>query len=137
MSKLTLQIQLKKLGRRKVNKINLLLNKPPKTLKNLIEYCVNSELSISNLNHQLISFLTPESISEKSISGKISFGEIKNKTDVDLAQAINNALQGFNDGLFVVFIDDQEIEKLNDEIDLNNNSTITFMRLTFLTGTYW
>ncbi len=70
-------------------------------------------------------------------TGKVGFGAIYNHNKVDLAKAQENAIVAFEDGLYAVFYGDDQLETLNEEIDLSQNKSITFIRLTFLAGSYW
>lgn len=133
-------IHLKRLGKKKVYPIPLTLDTPTHTLEALIRVCVHNEVTQFNekrTQSQLLPFLTPAAIQEQSGKGKIGFGDSPNPDKAVLSQSIANAIQGFKDGLFLVFIDEQEIKSLDEKIILHPNSTITFLRMTFLTGTYW
>ncbi len=70
-------------------------------------------------------------------TGKVGFGAVYNhkKPNVEVAQ--QTAIQAFEDGIYVVFYGDEQLEKLNQEIDLTEKKIITFIRLTFLAGSYW
>ncbi|WP_294961251.1 hypothetical protein [uncultured Flavobacterium sp.] len=70
-------------------------------------------------------------------TGKVGFGALYNHNKVDLAKAQENAIVAFEDGLYAVFYGDDQIETLTEEIDLSQNKPITFIRLTFLAGSYW
>jgi hypothetical protein len=70
-------------------------------------------------------------------TGKVGFGALYNHNQVDLAKAQENAIQAFEDGLYAVFYGDDQMETLTEEIDLSQNKPITFIRLTFLAGSYW
>lgn len=135
-----LNIQLKRLGKKKVKHLEYPIKKLPKTLHELIEACVKSEVKRYNEkreNVSLLSFLTPQNLQEQSEKGKITFGDIENKTLAVEENAIANALQGFQDGLFVVFIEEEEIKNIDQQLRLSSNSVIVFIRMTFLSGTYW
>ena len=54
--------------------------------------------------------------------------------DIDLRQAVSNALTAFQDGLYYVFLDDQQIETLDQPIHLETGSRVTFLRLVPLAG---
>lgn len=54
-----------------------------------------------------------------------------------LTQGIENALLAFEDGLFVVFVDEREIKALDDTIYLTQESEIVFLKLIFLTGGFY
>jgi hypothetical protein len=64
----------------------------------------------------------------------VGFGDITNQHQANLADAIENAMLGFTDGLFVVFINDEEIRSLDSAVELNEDSQVTFVRMTFLSG---
>lgn len=69
--------------------------------------------------------------------GKVGFGAIYNHKKPDLAKATETALLAFEDGLYTIFYGDEELEGLSTELDLNQNKPFTFIRLTFLAGSYW
>ncbi|PHR97953.1 MAG: hypothetical protein COA80_06295 [Leeuwenhoekiella sp.] len=133
-------IVLKRLGKKKVQEVDYLLPSIPETLEDLITACVREEVEKFNANRknqQLISFLTPKNIDEQAQTGKIGFGELNNTTLADFDSSVQEALQAFRDGLFVVFVDDDPLESLSHPIRLTEKSSIAFIRMTFLTGTYW
>ena len=70
-------------------------------------------------------------------TGKAGFGNIYNDKQVNLELAIENALLAFEDGIFAVFQGDEQLESLPQIINLNLNLPFTFIRLTFLAGSYW
>ncbi|MFD1602496.1 hypothetical protein ACFSJW_21270 [Flavobacterium artemisiae] len=70
-------------------------------------------------------------------TGKAGFGALYNHNQVDLAKAQENAIQAFEDGLYAVFYGDDQLETLTEQIDLSQNKNLTFIRLTFLAGSYW
>lgn len=70
-------------------------------------------------------------------TGKVGFGAIYNHNQVDVAKAQENAIVAFEDGLYAVFYGDDQLETLSEEIDLSQNKNLTFIRLTFLAGSYW
>ncbi len=66
--------------------------------------------------------------------GKVDSGGSELNQLVNEQQAIDNALQAFADGFYLVFIDDQQQEDLADIVDLKANSELLFLRLTPLVG---
>lgn len=135
-----LTLQLKRLGKKKIHLLEFEIEKQPQTLKELIEQCVKSEVKRYNEKREeikLMSFLSPKDIQEQSETGKIGFGDLENRELAQVDEAIANALLAFEDGLFVVFVDDEEIKSFEQSIALKPDSVIAFIRLTFLTGTYW
>jgi len=70
-------------------------------------------------------------------TGKVGFGAVYNHNKVDVAKAQENTIVAFEDGLYALFHGDDQLESLTQEIDLSQNKSITFIRLTFLAGSYW
>ncbi len=70
-------------------------------------------------------------------TGKAGFGNLYNENKVNLLSAQQNALQAFEDGIFAVFQGEERIEFLSDVLNLTLDLPFTFIRLTFLTGSYW
>ncbi|WP_240643123.1 hypothetical protein [Sinomicrobium pectinilyticum] len=135
-----IRLQLKRLGKKKVKTVVFPVEKYPETLSGLIEQCVISEVKRYNNERTeilLSPFLAPSEIQERSGEGKIGFGNIYNTTPADTDKAIESAMLAFKDGLFLVFVDDEEIIAPDQPLQLSHNSTITFIRMTFLAGTYW
>jgi len=70
-------------------------------------------------------------------TGKAGFGSIYNQHKADLVKACETALQAFEDGLFAVFLEEEELKDLGQPVALTPQKRITFIRLTFLAGSYW
>lgn len=85
----------------------------------------------------LVSFLTDAAISEQEATGKIGFGSIYSEAKADATRAVAVAIQAFEDGMFALFINDDEITDLSKPITINPTTIITFIRFTFLAGSFW
>lgn len=85
----------------------------------------------------LLPFLSKDEISLSTETGKVGFGSVYNENKADVSKAQETALQSFEDGMFAVFAGENEIQKLNQAVALNDETVITFIRLTFLAGSYW
>ncbi len=70
-------------------------------------------------------------------TGKAGFDTLYNQNQVNLQKAQETAIQGFSDGVFAVFLDDDELIYLDQIIELKSDQVFTFIRLTFLAGSYW
>lgn len=70
-------------------------------------------------------------------TGNAKFGNIYNESKADVEKAIENALICFEDGIIAVFQGEEQINALSQEIDLTKDNSFTFLRLTFLVGSYW
>ena len=139
-----IKISVKQLGKKrpiitqKIIEIESLPSSP--NLVHLIQAVVKQQVSTFNQkleDKSLVPFLLKAAIEEKTKTGKVGFGSIYNDKKADEQAAIDNALLAFQDGIYCVFIDDNQIEQLNQPILLQPNSILTFVRLTFLAGSYW
>lgn len=132
-----INIKLKRLGKRKIKEIDFEIENSVVTLEEFITEIVKSEVSKFNdklENPLLVSFLSTKHIEEKAQEGKVAFGDNYNQERAIESEAIENALLAFTDGMFVVFIDDEEIKDLNQNINITEATEVVFLRLTFLTG---
>lgn len=66
--------------------------------------------------------------------GKVDFDTMTNLTPADSDKALQTALQAFLDGLFVLFIDDEEVQSLSQMVSIYDGCQLSFVRLTFLAG---
>lgn len=108
------------------------------TLRVLIESIVRQQLAAFRKRQQdgqFIRALSADQIDEAARRGKVDSGgsEIELQ-EVDTEHAVQNAWQAFEDGIYLVAIDDQKQESLDQQIYLTEDSRITFIRLTMLTG---
>lgn len=110
------------------------------TLQNLITNVVKQQVSAFNQrkeNPTILSILSKENIAKQSEKGKIGFNDSYNAQQANEQQAIDNALLAFEDGIYCVFVGEEQIENLNQNIEVTENTIVTFVRLTFLAGSYW
>lgn len=105
-------------------------------LKDLIINLVNIE--IDKYENHTFKVLSQEDINTMVDLGKISFGfKYREHDRVNREEAVNIALLAFEDGLFVVFINDVQVESLTNKLVLNDNDVLSFIRLTMLSGRYF
>lgn len=83
---------------------------------------------------RLARILTPGQIAEGAARGKVDSGERDLKQKVSPDDAVATALQAFEDGLYFVFIDGVQQEKLDSEVFLRQHSKVSFIRLVALAG---
>jgi hypothetical protein len=112
----------------------------PKTLRELITFIVTK--NIEDFNNKIdqksiLNYLTTEEINDKLILGKVSFGEINNDKKANLSKALESAFLAYEDGIFRVFVQEQEAGSLDDLIDIKEEDVLTFVRLTMLSGRMW
>jgi hypothetical protein len=123
---------------KKIIEIDDIGNTP--TVYELINAVVKQQVQEYNdkpAEKNLLSFLNRETIERDAENGKVGFGSIYNENKAVVAEAQQTAVQAFEDGIFVLFADDQEYTKSGAIIHLTEDSILTFVRLTFLAGSYW
>lgn len=140
---MNLKINLKQIGerRRKVAPIDFEYDPAPRTVRELITMTVTS--CVKSYNERVrageanAAPLSESDISDMAGVGKIAFGINYGGKEQDLNKAVENALRSFEDGLYRVFLNDTELEKLDDDLELRENDALTFIRLTMLAGRIW
>jgi len=110
---------------------------------NLSEFlAVLVEQQVSSFNNRLekpnlLPVLDSEQIADSLNKGKVDFGNKFNNEKEDPEGAKARAELAYKDGLFAVFIDDEKIETLEQTTNLKTESVVTFIRLTFLSGSWF
>jgi hypothetical protein len=107
------------------------------TLRDLISRVVRAEVEAfkqRQQERQLFRALTARDIEAGAAKGKIESGGSESKQNVDPEEAVTTALQAFEDGLFLVVLDGQEQRQLDQQVFLQPDSRVSFVRLTMLAG---
>lgn len=86
---------------------------------------------------ELLQSLSLAGMEAQAEAGKISFGVNYGENRADLEQAVANALQCFEDGIYRIFLGTEQLQGLEDKITLSEDSELTFVRLTMLAGRLW
>ena len=142
MKKMKIYVNIKQIGKRKnkIDKKEYEIKGKIETVKDLLIEFVTINVKEFNegfTENDVVPYLTDEKINDLSDVGKISFGVDYNGKKQDLQKAIENALQSYEDGIYRVFVNDEELGKINDKLDLQENDELTFIRLTMLAGRMW
>jgi len=95
------------------------------------------EYNSKPLEKNLLPFLSQAETNEQAATGKIGFGSIYNDNKADILKAQQTALQAFEDGMYAVFVGDEEVSTIGQPVVIAHDTVITFIRLTFLAGSYW
>jgi hypothetical protein len=108
------------------------------TLRNIIERIVAQQVIAfkeRRAQRSMVQCLTAAQIADGATKGRIlpGLGE-EASGDVDEDAAIAVALQAFVDGLYFVFVDDVQRERLDEYVPLTSDSAVTFLRLVALAG---
>ena len=141
-------VNLKKLGKRKqsITRMPYELESSPLSVRdlitNMVTICVQDYNKRFNSNEiseslTLLKNLTLKEIDDKAESGKIGFGVNYGNKAPDPMQAIEQALTAFEDGIFRIFIGKGEVKELEEEIQLEEDQELTFVRMTMLSGRLW
>ena len=108
------------------------------TLRDLITRIVREEIEgFRKRQHdrQFLRALTANEIELAAEKGKIEMGGSEvGLQAVDDDESIATALQAFEDGMYLVVIDEEEKKELDQQIYLTPDSHVTFIRLTLLSG---
>lgn len=110
------------------------------TLRALIEAVVRSEVeryNNSEADPELCRFLSAQELEDRASTGRISFGRIYSERKADAKKAVSAALLGFEDGLFKVVVGETVADELDAPLPCLDGTTVTFIRLTFLSGAFW
>jgi hypothetical protein len=108
------------------------------TLRAVIDRIVRSEVRAfrrRQTDRQFIRALTAAEIDAAAQRGKVAMGGSDiGVQSVDEEQAVDTALIAFEDGLYLVVIDEVRYRSLDQAVFLTSDSRITFIRLTLLSG---
>lgn len=107
------------------------------TLRDLIDRIVRHEVAAfrdRQEHRKFVHALTARQIEQGLERGKVDMGGRDLDQKVDEEEAVGNALQAFEDGLYLVILDGQELRDLDAQIHLRSDSRVTFVRLVFLAG---
>ena len=135
-------VNVKQIGKRK-NKIDKKEYEISDNIKNVKELLTEFvTINVNKFNEGLteddiVPYLTDEKINDLSEAGKISFGVNYNGQKQELDKAVENALQSYEDGIYRIFVNDEEVGEIHSEVNLNENDELTFVRLTMLAGRMW
>ena len=111
-------------------------SKKPGTVRQLVEELVRQQVKDYNARKdggQILGWLTREEILEKAQAGKVSFG-LRGGESASEEAAVENAIQCFEDGLYHIFIGNQELTELDGEIPWEEDTVFTLVRLAMLVG---
>ena len=107
------------------------------TLRMLLERIVRAEVRAFEQRERARRFvrvLSDTDLAESAARGRIDPGGRPPSGPVDEDRAVGAALQGFEDGLYLVVLDGEEQRDLERRLYLTDRSRVVFLRLTFLAG---
>lgn len=107
------------------------------TLREVIERIVRAEVGAferRNEARRLDRVLSRGQIERGVAEGKVSPEGRDRGPAPDEEEAVGTALEGFEDGLYLVVVDGRERKDLDEVVYLSTESRVTFVRLVFLSG---
>jgi hypothetical protein len=139
---LTIKLEARQIGRKNalVPSWNLELTDLPEplTLKILLERIVRSEVEKYNQRQSDAKFvraLTQSDLESAAETGKISLGGRETEAlHADATEAVETAMLAFKDGLYYVFLNDEQLESLDEKIIPRDGMSLLFLRLVALAG---
>lgn len=109
----------------------------PLTLRDLIAHVVRQEIAAFHdrqAKRRLLKALSPQQIADGLATGKVDSGGSDLDQKVDAEEAIRTAVEAFQDGLYMVVLDEEELKEIDQTVTLLPESRLTFIRLTMLAG---
>lgn len=135
-------VNVKQAGSRKnyITKEEYILKGHPLTLRELIKEIITHSVNKFNDNltkEKLVDYLTSEDIESGARLGKISFGTNYNCNTQNIDKALETAFLAYEDGIYKVFIGDDEAGRLDESLGLEDGEVLTFIKFTMLAGRLW
>ena len=107
------------------------------TLRDLIARIVRREVEAFEHRQkarQFVRVLSEREIAVRSASGRVDPGGRPAGNSVTVEDAVAAVLTAFEDGLFLVLLDDVEQKDLDATVHVTDDSRLVFLRLAFLAG---
>ena len=107
------------------------------TLRELIARVVRSQVAAFDQRERARRFvrvLSDAEITEGATRGRVDPGGRPATGPVEVERAVGAALQGFDDGVYLVILDGEEQRDLDREVFVRPDTQLVFLRLTFLAG---
>jgi hypothetical protein len=105
-------------------------------LREVIEVVVREEAVAFNERQEarrLASALSLDEITRAARSGKVDMGR-RPVTKADPDESVRVALQAFEDGMYLVFVDSEQATGLNTVVRIGPDTRLRFVRLVMLAG---
>ncbi|MDM5250498.1 hypothetical protein [Lysinibacillus sp. G4S2] len=125
---------------RKLQKIPFTIEEPVHTLKDLLIQLVTQEVHHYNdkaVDTPLHIYITDQQLEDAAQHGKVHFGEKKNSAAQSVDQAISTVLLAFEDELFLVLQNEEQLNSLTTPLTIREDDVFTFIKLTMLAGRIW
>lgn len=139
---MTIYINIRQLGkkRNRISAVPFHLSQRPNNVRELITEAVRTCVTAYNervWQGESVQPMTEDRMEELESIGKLAFDVNYGGREADERKAVCNALQGYKDGLYRVFLGETELTELDAPLTIQENDAITFIRLTMLAGAMW
>ncbi|PYE54154.1 hypothetical protein [Deinococcus yavapaiensis] len=117
--------------------VPLHVQRSPATLRTLLEDLVRQEVERFNDRQErqtLLHVLSERQLVDGASRGKVVSGGQEQAQHAAVDDAVHVAIRAFRDGLYFVFLDERQLEDLDEELQVTNASTLLLLRLTPLAG---
>lgn len=135
-------VTIKQAGKRKgyIANQQLELAFVPESLRDVIQQIVCAQVDAYNrkaVDQPIFHYLSSEAIEDEAETGKVGFGDRRNSEVADVGEAIEAAMKAFEDGIYRVFIEEDEQTDLDVPLVIKDGAKLTFIRFTMLAGRMW
>ena len=139
---MVVKVNVKQIGKRKsvVDGVPFTYETVPGTVQALIAETVKICLEAYKKRMEVkdrAKVLDKDTIEEFAGIGKIAFGISYGEKVPHEQEAVDTAITAFQDGLYRIFLDGEELSDLQQSIVLNEDTELTFIRLIMLAGRIW
>lgn len=107
------------------------------TLRDLITRIVHREVKAFERRQearQFVRVLSEREIAVRAATGRVDPGGRPAGNGVNVGDAVDSVLTAFDDGLYLVLLDNVEQKDLDATVHVTDDSRVVFVRLTFLAG---
>lgn len=107
------------------------------TLRGLLTHLVEHEVAAYQERQGSVGVLrlmTEREIGDAALSGRVAATPQERGGTVSAEDATRTALTAFGDGLYYVFIDERQVQALDEAVTMRPDSTLLIVRLTALAG---
>jgi hypothetical protein len=113
---------------------------PPGTtvsLRALVEHVVRAEVAAFDdreRQRRFVRLLTPDELADGASAGKVDPGGRSGTRQADPEHAVATALEAYDDGLYLVVVDGEQVQGLDTAVTVGPDTLVRFVRLTALAG---
>jgi hypothetical protein len=107
------------------------------SLRALVEHVVRAEVAAFDdreRQRRFVRLLTPDELADGASAGKVDPGGRSGTRQADPEHAVATALEAYDDGLYLVVVDGEQVQGLDTAVTVGPDTLVRFVRLTALAG---